>query len=302
MKSVLTIGSYDGIHTGHQKIINTLKVYSNRYNLKSVVIFFKFPPKLILTNRLKDNVLTMPDEKREILEKFNIDILSEIEFNDKIHKLSAEVFFEKYIYSKYKPCVIVVGKDFSIGKNREGNLLWLKRKAQELKIELVIMDFVKYTEHKISSSLIRTMLHSDDVETANKCLGREYSVEGFVVRGAQLGRKIGFPTANLQIPEEKLLPKGIYITKTIVDNKTYMSVASIGKRPTLKTMNSALIPEVHILNFNKDIYGKKIKVLFYKKIRNEKKFNSLNDLINEIKTDIEKTKKYFNKTITCHKY
>lgn len=287
MKHAISIGSYDGVHLGHQRILSLINKYSIEYGLKSVIFCFCIPPKLYLNSNISNNLITTLDERSKLIKLYGIDKIEFIKFNDKIKNLSPEDFFKKYIFKKYNPRYMVVGRDFSIGHNRKGNLKWLYDFAIKNSIDLRVIDFINYKGHKVSSTTIRHYLHSGNIKDANICMGREYFLSGIVVKGAGIGKKIGFPTANLKIDCLKILPLGIYAVKVNVDGKKYMGVASIGRRPTLATLDNKIICEVHILNFNKNIYGKKIDVFFLEKIRDEKKFGSIDDLIKQIRKDIK---------------
>ncbi|MEF3280237.1 MAG: bifunctional riboflavin kinase/FAD synthetase [Elusimicrobiota bacterium] len=286
MRYAITIGTYDGVHLGHQKVFSILTNYSFIHNLKTVVIYFPIPPRLCILKRQLNNLITLPQEREKIIYENKIDIVESVDFTEKIRNLSASRFFYDYVIRKYKPKFIVVGKDFSVGYNREGNNKWLVDFCIENSIDLQIIDFIKYNQHKVSSSLIRSFLHKGNIRDANICLGRMYSLSGIVVKGAGVGKKIGFPTANLKTDPLKITPRGVYAVKIYLQNKSYSGVASIGTRPTLKTLNNALICEVHIFDFNKDIYGKNIEIKFVSRIRDEKKFSSAKTLITRIKKDI----------------
>jgi riboflavin kinase/FMN adenylyltransferase len=254
MSSVVTIGSYDGVHRGHQKILKEIREISKKNSLTSVVIYFPIPPRLYLSGNYTSNLITTPCER----EKF-----------------------------------IVVGKDFSLGKDREANSRWLKEMAQVNSITCKVLNFVKFKDHKISSSLIRKFLHHGLIKDANCCLGRQYFIEGTVVKGKQIGKKLGFPTANLKVDPTKILPSGVYAVVVEINGIQYFGVCNIGFRPTIEYGVKNKIAEVHILDFNMDIYGKKIIVKFVDKIRNEKKFAGLQLLKEQIKRDITTAKKIF---------
>lgn len=295
MKSAITIGSYDGLHLGHQKIINDLVNYSLKNNLKSVVIYFPLPPRLLLQKKLTNNLITLPSEREELFKRHKVDEVFKINFTEELARKSATDFFENFILKRFNPEYIVVGKDFSIGRDREGNSSWLIEICKKNLIKCKIISFVKYLEHKISSSLIRQFLHSHLIEEANKCLGRRYSIKGVVVKGMGIGRKIGFPTANMSVNKLKILPRGIYAVEVRLKDKYYRGVISIGRRPTLKTLNMEVIPEVHIMDFNMEIYNREIEVYFISKIRDEIKFENIDCLVSQIKKDLIEAKKIFSR-------
>lgn len=295
MKCAVTIGSYDGVHLGHQKIIKELTGYCLKNDLKSVVIYFPIPPKLYIHKNWKDNIITTHKEREKILKSLGVEEVVKLNFNEKLSQKTALEFFADFIIKKYDPKFIVVGKDFSIGKNREANYAWLREISKINGLKCKVLQFVKYKHHKISSSLIRQFLHLGRIKEANFCLGRNYSISGVVIKGAGIGRKMGYPTANLEVNPIKILPKGIFAVIVKIENKYYKAVASIGVRPTLKTLGMRLMAEVHILNFDRDIYGETLEVFFVEKIRNEMKFLDMKALIKQIETDIAKAEKIFSK-------
>lgn len=293
-KIVLSIGSYDGIHLGHQSIIKKINEISSEKKLNSLILFFEIPPKLYLKGEFKNILITTPNERKEIIKSFGINEVISIDFNDSIHFMEPEIFFKKFILSKHNISDMVVGRDFALGYQRKGDLNWLKTYAEDVGFNLHIVDFVRYNFHKISSSLIRESIKKGEMEDVAKMLGRKYFISGIVKKGAGIGRKLGYPTANLEVDERKLLPNGVFVVEVLIDDLKYEGVCSIGRRPTLKTLNEELTSEVHILDFNKDIYGKKINVFLTHKIRDEKRFSSVESLINQIKEDISYTKRYFS--------
>lgn len=289
---VFSIGSYDGVHLGHQSIIEKLKEISSRKKISPLIMFFEIPPKLYFKGEFKNILITTPYERKELIVKFGIENVLPFDFNEDIHLMEPEVFFKKFIFSKYRLYDMVVGKDFAVGYKRKGDIYWLKSFAKENNFELHIVDFVKYKEHKISSSLIREFIKKGNIEDVSNMLGRKYTISGIVKKGAGIGKKLGYPTANVEVDERKILPLGIYIVEVLIDNVKYSGVSSIGRRPTLKTLNEEIILEVHILDFNKNIYGKKISVSFIHKVRDEKKFNTVDDLVSQIKEDVLYTRKF----------
>lgn len=292
-RAVISIGSYDGIHQGHKAIIDKIKEISLNKNISSAIFFFKTPPKLYLTNNITNSLITLPTERKEIIKSLGIDNVISIEFNDKIHTMEPEEFFEKYILSHYFIEDIVVGKDFAVGYRRKGNLEWLYNFASEKGFSVHHVDYVKYENKRVSSSLIREMLKNGEVDVANIVLTRPYFLNGIVKKGAGIGRKIGYPTANIEVDVRKILPPGIFVVSVELNQKKFNAVASVGRRPTLKTLGGELICEVHILDFDRDIYGESIKVSFLSRIREEKKFEGMNELKQQIKNDIEFARNFF---------
>lgn len=298
MKYAITIGSYDGVHLGHRSILDSLKKYSLTHITKTAVIYFPIPPKLYLTNSYLNNLITTEKERKSLITGYGIDYAFPLEFNENIHTMHADDFFNNFILKKYYPEFIAVGRDFSIGYNREGNNEWLQKICKKNQIGCEIVDFVKYNEHKISSSLVRSFLHHSRIKEANLCLGENYSITGTVVKGRGIGRKLGFPTANLSVDKNKILPKGVFAARVWLNNKTLNAVVNIGTGPTIRTEDKpTLITEVHILDFNKVIYNAELKVSLIDKIRQEIKFSNKETLISYIKNDINKTREIISLNI-----
>ncbi|NLH38977.1 MAG: bifunctional riboflavin kinase/FAD synthetase [Elusimicrobia bacterium] len=299
MKYAITIGSYDGVHLGHRSILDSLKKYSVAHNTRTAVIYFPIPPKLYLTQSYINNLITTEKERKALITGYGIDFAFPLEFNENIHMMHADDFFNNFILKKYSLEFIAVGRDFSIGYNREGNHEWLQKICKKNKIGCEIVESVKYNEHKISSSLIRTFLHHSRIKEANLCLGENYSITGTVVRGKGMGRKLGFPTANLSVDKHKILPKGVFAAKVLLNNKILNAVVNIGTGPTIRTRDEqTLITEVHILDFNEEIYNSELKVLLIDKIRQEIKFSSTETLISYIKSDINKAREIISVNIS----
>ncbi len=295
-KTSLSIGSYDGLHIGHQSILKRVKEISCEKNIESTIFFFETPPKLYFKNELVGSFITLPDERKALIKSYGIDNIFSVEFNNKIHTMSPEDFFDKFIFSHFIVEDIVVGKDFSIGYQKKGDIEWLAKFSKVKGFSLHIVDYVKYKNHRVSSTLIRELLRKGMVDDVKHLLARPYFLSGIVRKGAGIGRKLGYPTANIEADVRKILPMGIFAVEVSIGDKSFKGVASVGRRPTLNTLGGRVICEVHILNFNKDIYGEVLGVKFLYKIREEKKFESIDKLVYEIKNDIEKAKDYFYKT------
>ncbi|WP_458401747.1 riboflavin biosynthesis protein RibF [Candidatus Avelusimicrobium sp.] len=284
-KKLLTIGTFDGVHLGHRALFTRLEQLCVKYQMRPKVLYFPYPPKTILSPRPEMSVLSTPPEKKELLKKL---ALPAEELNFQMYReYSAENFFKKVLLQKYNGGAILAGPDFAFGKNRQGNGDFLKAKCAQLNIPLEIMPFYDGEDgSKISSSLIRKTLAQGDIPTANLMLGRPYSLEGRVVAGQKLGRKIGFPTANLDINFYKLLPLGVFAVKVRLGRKFYRGICNIGFRPTINTIQSVIpLVEVHILDFKGSIYGRRMEVFFCDKIRSESKFDSLDALKRQLAQD-----------------
>jgi len=282
----ISIGAFESLHRGHLKIIKNLINESKKDKALSTVITFK---NKILKN-YKEIILPLL-ERINSFKKLGIDILVLLDLK-KIKNLSAEKFLKKissiFIINKF-----IIGKDFKFGKNRYGDAQFIKK--NNFKVKIIKLLF--YNGEKISTSKIKELIKSGEIEKANKLLGYDYSIKGKVIHGEKLGSKIGFPTINLKLTHKnQLLPgNGVYLSFVKINNKIYPAMTYIGKKYVGKLKNKYII-ESHILNFNKNIYYKKVEIFFKKKLRNEIKFSNIEELKNELKNDkiklIAEVKKY----------
>ncbi len=285
-KKLITVGTFDGVHLGHRALFARLEQLSVQYQMKAQVLYFPYPPKTLLSPQPEMTVLSTPPEKKALLKSCLHFPTEELNFQ-MYREYTAEKFFKKVLLEKYNCGAILAGPDFAFGKNRQGNGDFLKAKCQQLAIPCHIMSFYDGEDgSKISSSLIRKTLAQGDIRSANALLGRPYSVEGRVITGQKLGRKIGFPTANLDINFYKLLPLGVFAVKVRIGRRFYRGICNIGFRPTVNTIHSVIpLVEVHILDFKRSIYGRRVEVFFYDKIRSESKFDSLEALKAQLEQD-----------------
>ena len=229
-------------------------------------------------------------EKKLLLKNYGIDKIDEIKFTNKLSKLSAEEFAKEYIYKVHNPSDIVIGKNFKFGHKARGDAKLLKDSLSK-KVKVHSVDIKRLDSLVISSSEIKKLISKGSIEKVNKLLGRNYHISGKVIHGEKRGRLIGFPTTNLST-EWNFLPKnGVYVSKVVISDKSYQSITNIGVRPTFNA-NSLQI-ESHIFDFNKNVYGKKIKIYFLARIRNEKKFETVEKLIENITKDVNFGRKYF---------
>ena len=285
MSDFLILGTFDGVHRGHQMLLKAAAEQAAALGMRSHAICFSYPPKFFFSGRKENCLLTTPHEKQQLLSELGCNIVEIIDFSRKLSEIPAKRFFDEFLIKDRAAGGIAAGNDFSFGKDREGNTRLLETFCAVNGIAFLKKDFLLYNEKKISSSLIRSFLSEGRLEEAAWCLGRKYNISGKVIHGAGIGRTLGFPTANLETDTAKLLPPGVYAALAEIDGRRYPSVASIGRRPTLKTMENRLIPEVHLLSFDGDLYGKTLSLSLCSRIRSEKHFSSKEELIKQISED-----------------
>jgi riboflavin kinase / FMN adenylyltransferase len=284
---IVTTGTFDGVHLGHCTILEKLKSYRLVSGHETVVITFNPHPRLVLQpddNKLE--LLNSLDEKIELLSKQGIDHLLVIPFDKNFAALSSLEFIEQILVKTIGTKKLVIGHDHHFGKNREGSFENLRQSGPQYGFEVEEIPAKDINHVAISSTKIREALHNGDIITANKFLGYQYKMEGVVVKGRQLGDTIGFPTANLEIiGQRKLIPQnGVYAVTVSIDNSIYQGMMNIGNRPTVETNGERKV-EVHILNFSGNLYGKKLQISCVDRIRDEKKFTSLDELKSQLNED-----------------
>lgn len=293
---VLTIGVFDGVHQGHYSILNRLKDIAKEKDGESVVLTLWPHPRIVLNKDVENlRLLSNIEEKKILLSSTGIDHLIIVPFTKEFSELTACEFIEQYLVEKIGVKHLVVGFNHQFGKDRKAGFEFLKECAEKYNFGIEKQDVKLVDNDKVSSTKIRNFLTSGHLEIANKYLGYEYFISGHVVEGNQIGRKIGFPTANIKIPEPyKQVPKdGVYAVRVQIENELYFGMLNIGSRPTVEpTLRSKNI-EVHIFEFDQKIYNQTITVSFVKRIRDEKKFNGLDELTNQLKEDKEEVKKLF---------
>lgn len=287
MKKFITIGTFDGVHLGHQQMLSALVREAGEVGLQSLVAYFPVPPKAVLSGKTAQTLLTLPDERQRLLFSCGVDHALPLEFTRTLARMSPEDFFRSVIVGKLHAGGILAGQDFAFGHNRDGHISWLRARCAREAIVLAVPPFVKAGGHKISSSGLRALLHGGDVACAAALMGRNYCVRGTVIRGEGLGRKLGFPTANLDAGPLKLLPRGVFAVRARAAGGEYRGVANVGLRPTVCARRAGLpLCEVHLLDFSGDIYGQQLEVEFAAFLRGEAKFNGLGELTAAIRADI----------------
>jgi riboflavin kinase/FMN adenylyltransferase len=291
--AAVTIGTFDGVHLGHQKIIQQLKTGADSIKGESVIFTFYPHPRMVLfpdDDSLK--LLSTEEEKRELLEKFGVDHLIIHPFTKEFSRITYTEYVRDILVNKLKVKKLIIGYNHHFGRNREGSFKELKKLAPTYGFELEKIPAQDINKVEISSTKIRKALNEGDIKTANKFLGYTYSIKGKVVKGKGLGKELGYPTANAVIEDKyKLIPAdGIYAVNVEIENEMHKGMMSIGYNPTIGANNAKTI-EVNIFDFNKDIYGKNIRIFFIQKIRDEKKFANMEELKKAIDLDKEKSLK-----------
>ncbi|WP_447640187.1 MULTISPECIES: bifunctional riboflavin kinase/FAD synthetase [Chitinophagaceae] len=286
--SVVTIGTFDGVHLGHQKIIAQMKEEAEKIGGETVIItFFPHPRKVVKEGHANVQILTTLPEKVSLLESYGIDNLVVVAFDEQFSNQSASQYIEDFLWEKFHPKCVIIGYDHRFGKDRTGDYHLLENYGKKLGFEVKEIPEQVQNEISISSTKIRESLLRGDVRTAQDCLGHPYFFEGTVIKGNQLGRTIGFPTANLDTGDpEKLIPEnGVYAVRVTLQGNYYMGMMNIGVRPTVGGTTRTI--EVNILDFNQDIYGETLKIEVIAYLRGERKFAGLDVLKAQLAKDRE---------------
>ena len=290
-KAVVTVGSFDGLHIGHQKILKKLIEVSKEIEGTSVLLTFEPHPRSVIAKDFNLKILTTLDEKKFILEKFGIDNLIVQNFTLEFSQMTSEEFIKKILVNDIGVSHIVIGHDHKFGKDRLGDEEKLKEFGRQYNFNVTSVEAEMIDGQIVSSTKIRKALYEGNIEKVNLFLGRNYKITGKIVEGTKRGRELGFPTANIKLDDDrKAIPKnGVYVVSCYLRDKNYYGVMNIGIRPTFENDNQTTL-EVNLFDFNSDIYGEDIEVNFIKYIRDEKKFESKEDLIKQIKLDVETAK------------
>jgi riboflavin kinase/FMN adenylyltransferase len=291
--AVITIGNFDGVHIGHQALFHEVIEKADAIGGTAIAMTFEPHPLRVLKKNGDPPLITLYEQKSELIASSGIDVLICIPFTFEFAAIPADRFVRDILIDKIGVKVIVTGKDYTFGKNRKGNIDLLKTLAAELGFEVIISDWIQTAgiwPDRISSTRIRELVMEGHMENAQKLLGRHYQVRGTVVTGRNRGGKLlGFPTANIQLQDEICPKTGVYAVTVDCLDKTFQGVANIGYSPTFS--DHLFTVEVHILDFHNDIYGKRIRVNFIKRIRDEKKFSGIEALSQQIRTDIEEAQR-----------
>ena len=292
--SILLVGNFDGLHLGHQKLFNLAKKYKKSFKLKIGVVTFEPIPKMYFNKKLTNFRISNILQKIKILEKFGVDFLITKKFDKKFSKMKSHSFIKEVLYKKLKAKYIFVSNNFRFGNKREGNVNQLINNEKNYKYKIVKPKPLKLKNKIISSTLIRKLLLNGKIEFVNKMLNRNWSIVGKVEKGRKLGKKIGFPTCNIDIKDYVLAKPGVYAVKIYRKNNNFplKGIANLGYRPTFN--QNKMLLEVHIFNFNENLYNKHLTIEFINFIRKEKKFKNINQLKKQINLDLKIAKKKLN--------
>ena len=286
---VIAIGNFDGLHLGHQKVIDQAKKKAKKNHLPFGIMTFEPVPTMFFNRDIKNHRINSLEQKIYQLKKLNLDFLIIINFNKNFSNFSAEQFIKKIIYKKTKCKFLYVSENFKFGYKRKGNIKILKRFERIYGYQSIVTKPFKKNKKTISSTLIRKKISLGKVQEARKLLNREWSIKGKVVKGKRRGRKIGFPTCNIKLNDYIIPQLGVYAVKVKGSKLNKKGIANVGYRPTFNGQN--LLLEVNIFGFNKNLYDKDVNVSFIKFIRSEKKFKGLEQLKKQIQIDIKHAKK-----------
>ena len=286
----LAIGVFDGVHRGHQAVISTSADHARAANGTPVVVTFDPHPEKILRPEGAPHLLTATQHKIALIRNLGVVNLLIIHFDKDFAATEPENFVQELLDHSRPLREICVGHEWSFGKNRRGNLDLLKKLGSKSNFEVVGIPKVKVNGEVVSSTAIRQAIERGDFAKAAQMLGREYTILGTVIRGDGLGKKIGFPTANLSAHSEQFPPNGVYAAEAKIDNEIRRGVINLGVRPTISGGKSERVLEIHLFDFDRDIYGRDLEVRFLKFLRLEKKFENLDALVEQIRRDVEEAR------------
>jgi len=295
VNTALTVGTFDGVHKGHQKLIQRLNQKATTIGGQSLIITFHPHPRSVVKTEPNIQLINTIEEKVELLKKYGIQNLVIVPFNRTFSNQSPKEYIENFLIKNFNPKVIIIGYNHKFGKDRAGNIDLLKKQSEHLGFEIEEIEAHEIEDISVSSTKIRKHLLSGKIELANNLMGHNYTLCGTVVKGQQLGNKIGFPTANLNIANpNKIIPAaGIYATLVTTNNQQFKGMLYIGNRPTLLGINQSI--EVNIFNFDKNIYGEQLTLQPIKKTRNDKTFSSIQEMTTAIEQDKIEVEKVLEK-------
>jgi len=292
--TVIALGNFDGVHLGHQALISRTVKAAEAAGLKSAIFTFSNHPRNILSRSKKVKCILYPDEKASIIESLGVNYMFNIPFDEEIRRMDAIEFINKLLLIKLKMREAYCGFNYKFGYKASGNSETLMKESIKKRFGIHVLEPVKIDGEIINSTLIRKLIENGDVDKCMKFMGRNYTVGGEVVVGNRLGKTIGFPTSNLVVDDSMVAPaNGVYITNCTYSGKKYPSVTNVGVKPTIGYFGKNM--ETHIFNFDKELYGKTIRVEFIKKTRDERKFESVDELAREIAKDCIMANDYHSK-------
>ncbi len=292
-RTAVTIGTFDGVHFGHRKIINKLTNLAHQKSLESALLTFFPHPRMVLQQSADLKLINTIEEKKQLLAKTGLDHLIIEPFTLEFSRLTARAYVEEYLVKHLKAAVVIVGYDHRFGRNRKANIEDLKAFSNEFDFEVIEISKQDVNDVAISSTKIRSAIDHGEIDLANRYLTQPFMLTGKVIKGKQLGKSLGYPTANLYIEEDyKIVPKeGVYVAKANIDNQWFFGMMNIGHNPTVSDGKQKTV-ETYFFNFEGDLYGKTLQIQLLKRIRDEKKFSSVEALKSAMKSDEIYSKKF----------
>lgn len=292
--TIISIGSFDGLHQGHQIILSNLVKYAQKHKGTSILITFDPHPRKLLYPQQSLKLLSSFEDRLELMEQIGLDVIVVVPFTKDFAALSAANYIENFLIKKFQPKTIIIGYDHKFGHDRSGDIKMLEQWALKAHFQLIEIPEHQISDAAISSTKIRQALEKGQVSQAHNMLGRPYRLSGKVIKGQQLGRTLGYPTANIEVSNTDLLipALGIYIVQAIIQNKKYPAMMSIGYNPTT-SQDQRLKLEVHLLDFNQDLYGQSLQIDFLEFIRKEAFFENLEQLKLQIQEDEKLSREWF---------
>jgi len=290
-RSIILIGNFDGVHLGHQKLLRQANIYKKKYKLKIGVVTFDPMPKMYFNKKIKNFKISNIYQKNKILESYGVDFIITKEFNKKFSKIKSDFFIKEFLFKKLKVKYLFVSNNFKFGNNREGDVKKLIQNEVNYNYKIIKPNPLVLNKKIVSSTFIRALLERGNLKLANKLLNRNWTIDGVVQKGRQQGKKIGFPTCNIDIKNYVVAMPGVYAVKVKRknSNKYLKGIANLGYRPTFN--QKKILLEVHIFNFSGNLYNKYLSIEFIKFIRKEKKFKNVNQLKKQIQSDLKVAKR-----------
>ncbi|MGL6174224.1 MAG: bifunctional riboflavin kinase/FAD synthetase [Cellulosilyticaceae bacterium] len=294
--SIVVLGNFDGVHLGHQKLFDRAKEKAKKTGLQVIALSFYPHPTWVLGKNPKP-LLTSREEKKSKIDSMGVDIFIEYPFTKEFSSITPEQFFKDILVKQLKARVVIIGSNYYFGKDKKGDILHMQELGQKYEVEICALDTVKSQGMTISSTNIRNLIMQGEMTKAIELLGNPYTIRGEVVHGKALGRTIGFPTANVEADENRVYPpNGVYASTIKVYTNHYLGITNIGYNPTVQGKSKTI--ETNIFDFNEFIYGEKVEIALYEFMRPEHKFNSLDELVEQLKQDTQNAKKILWKYIS----